>query len=66
MQSFYTFIALDLARERAAQADAHRLAALARSGRSEVGVIRRIVARAALAVARAADSRIEQVPLASR
>lgn len=52
----YTFLALDLARERAAEADRHRLAALARADRPRrVGVVRRVVARMAVAIARAAD-----------
>jgi hypothetical protein len=58
MHSYYTFIAFDLARERAAEADRHRLAALANRGSAEVGVVRRIVARVAVAVARAADERL--------
>jgi hypothetical protein len=34
MHSYMTFIALDIAGERAREADRHRLAALARSGRA--------------------------------
>jgi hypothetical protein len=64
MQSYYTFIALGLARERAAEADRDRLAALARRDSGEVGVVRRIVARVAVAVARAADDRLVQTELA--
>jgi len=63
MHSFYTFIALELARERAAEADRERLAALAHP-RSEVGIVRRAVARVAVAVARAADDRLTQGELA--
>jgi hypothetical protein len=62
--SYYTLIALDLARERAAEADRHRLAALAHPGRGEVGVLRRTVARVAVAVARAADERLVRGELA--
>jgi hypothetical protein len=64
MHSFYTFIALDLARERAAEADRERLAALAHPRPSEVGIVRRAVARVAVAVARAADERLTQGELA--
>jgi hypothetical protein len=64
MQSYYTFIALDLARERAAEADRHRLAALAHRDADQVGVVRRIVARVAVAVARAADERLVRGELA--
>jgi hypothetical protein len=64
MQSYYTFIALDLARERAAEADRHRLAALAHNDADRVGVVRRIVARVAVAVARAADERLARGELA--
>jgi hypothetical protein len=64
MQSYYTFIALDLARERAAEADRHRLAALAQPHAQQVGVVRRIVARVAVAVARAADDRLVRGELA--
>ena len=63
MHSFYTFIALDLARERAAEADRERLASLAHP-RNEVGIVRRAVARVAVAVARAADERLTQGELA--
>jgi hypothetical protein len=56
MHSHYTFLALDLARERAAEADRYRLAALAHSDEPKrVGPIRRFVARTAVAIARAAD-----------
>jgi hypothetical protein len=65
MHSYYTFIALELARERAAEADRERLAALAHPRSTEVGVVRRIVARVAVAVARAADERLVQGELAA-
>lgn len=64
MHSYYTFIALDLARERAAEADNERLAALARRRSTEVGIVRRTVARLAVAVARAADERLTRGELA--
>jgi hypothetical protein len=64
MHSYYTFIALDLARERAAEADRHRLAALAHPSDDQVGLVRRIVARVAVAVARAADERLVRGELA--
>jgi hypothetical protein len=52
---YYTILALDIARERAAEADAARLAALTSPRRPRFGLVRRAVARAAIAVARAAD-----------
>jgi hypothetical protein len=53
---YYAFMALELARQRAAEADQNRLAALARPPRSnQVGIVRRFIARAAVAIARAAD-----------
>ena len=64
MHSYYTFIALDLARERAAEASRERLAACAPRS-SEVGFVRRAVARVAVAVARAADERVAQGELAT-
>ena len=62
MHSHYVFLALEVARERAAEADAHRLAALAHQPTETLGVrVRRAVARAALAVARAADEDLRSV-----
>jgi hypothetical protein len=61
---YYTFMALELARQRAAEADRHRLAALAHPGHDQVGLVRRIVARVAVAVARAADERLVRGELA--
>ena len=55
MYSTYLFLALDTARERAAEADRNRLAAESRSGRHVAIRARRLVERAAAAVARAAD-----------
>ena len=66
MHSHYVFLALDLARERAAEADAHRLAALRRPSDPVAGRIRRQVARAALAVARAADADLGSIPQTAR
>jgi hypothetical protein len=63
MHAYYTFLALDLARERAAEADAQRLAALAHRGESRPGVVRRAIARIAIAVARAADDEVGRAPL---
>jgi hypothetical protein len=61
MQSYYTFIALDLARQRTAEANRERLAALAHPyDPNRVGLIRRSIARLAVAVARAADERLVQ------
>jgi hypothetical protein len=63
MQYHYAFIALDLARERMAEADSHRLAALAHPATSRSLGIRRAIARIALAVARIADEeRVQAVP----
>ena len=64
MYTYYAMVALDLARERTAEADAHRLAARSRHG-SQVGVVRRLVARAALALARAADDQVGRVSLSA-
>ena len=63
MHAYYAFLALDLARERAAEANAQRLARLGRRAEPDVGVVRRAVARVALAVARAADERVGGVRL---
>ena len=57
MHSHYLFIALDTARSRAAEADRYRLAAAARTQPARVNAVRRGLARAALALARAADER---------
>jgi hypothetical protein len=65
MQSYYTFIALDIARQRTAEADRERLAALAHSQDPDgVGLVRRSIARVAVAVARAADERLVERALA--
>jgi hypothetical protein len=56
MSNYYAFVALELARERAAEAHNHRLAALAEPGQPRTAGLRRGIARIALAVARAADS----------
>lgn len=55
MHSYYTFIALDLARQRVAEAEQARLAALGHPAPSRGTTARRAIARFALAVARAAD-----------
>ena len=55
MHNYYLFLAMDLAREQAAEADRYRLAASARRPSHRVNALRRIVARAAVAIARAAD-----------
>jgi hypothetical protein len=61
MHNYYLLIALDTARSRAAEADRDRLASAARAATlaatSRVNPVRRAVARAAVAVARAADER---------
>jgi hypothetical protein len=72
MQSYYTFIALELARERIAEANAQRLASLAHPGEPRTAGIRRVVARIASAVGQAAhvraaesaaDAEVGRVPL---
>ena len=63
--NYYAFIAVDLARERTAEANAERLAALAHPGESRPGLVRRAIARVALAVARAADDEVARSPLAT-
>jgi hypothetical protein len=55
MHAYYTYIALDLARERAEEARTQRLARLGRASETRTPRIRRLIARFALAVARAAD-----------
>ena len=65
MQYYYAFLALDLARERAAEADARRLAALGRRDEPRTSAVRRAIARVALAVARAADEEVGRAPLAT-
>jgi hypothetical protein len=55
MRSYYTLIALELARERAAEANAQRL--FTHPGEPRTAWLRRVVARLALAVRRAADER---------
>jgi hypothetical protein len=55
MHSFYLMQALDLAHERAAEADRYRLAESAHRHAAGPNRLRRVVARAAVAVARAAD-----------
>jgi hypothetical protein len=65
MQHYYTFIALELARERAAEANAQRLAALSHPAEPRTVAIRRLIARIALAVARAADDEAGRAPLAT-
>ena len=53
MHAFYTYLALDIANQRTAEANNARLAALARS--PGPSFVRRAIARVALAIARAAD-----------
>jgi hypothetical protein len=65
MQSYYAFIALDLARERAAEADAQRLAALGRPESARTLGVRRAIARLALAIARAADDDLGRASLST-
>jgi hypothetical protein len=61
--NYYAFIAMELARERVAEADAQRLAALAHPGEPRSAAIRRAIARVAIAIARAADDEVGRVPL---
>jgi hypothetical protein len=66
MQSYFAFLALDVARERAAEADSWRLAALAHPRPSRATVVRRGIARLALAVARLADKDLGGGTLSTR
>jgi hypothetical protein len=67
MDRLYSMLALDLARQRSAEADRHRLAALARANvPKRVGLVRRVVARTAVAIARAADEYAVRSELAPR
>jgi hypothetical protein len=61
MHSNYVFLALEVARERAAEADRQRLARLAHPSEPRGARVRRSIARIALAVARAADDEVRQV-----
>ena len=63
LSNYYAFVALDLARQRAAEADAERLAATAHPGEPRTAGLRRGIARVALAIARAADDEVGRVPL---
>lgn len=65
MHAYYTFLALDIARQRTEEARAVRLAALAQPG-TRPSVIRRAIARVALAIARAADEDLGRVSLSTR
>ena len=60
MRSYYTFIALELARERAAEANAQRL--FTHPGEPRTAWLRRVIARIALAVGRATDERAADRP----
>ena len=59
MHAYYTFLALDLARQRAAEAEAARLARLGRPAPSRGTLLRRAIARVAIAIARAADGDLQ-------
>ena len=65
MHAYYTYLALDLANERAAEANAARLASLAHPRPSRITTLRRAIARIAVAVARAADEDL-RVSLSTR
>lgn len=66
MHSHYVFLALEVACERVAEADAQRLAALAHPV-EPLGVrVRRAIARVALAVARRADRDIGLTTVGAR
>jgi len=58
MRSHYTFIALELARERAAEANAQRL--FTHPGEPRTSGLRRMLARISLAVSRAIDARADE------
>lgn len=57
MFQHYAFLALDLARERAAEAARERFAAQVQPTEVRVNRVRRAIARLAVEVARAADAR---------
>ena len=65
MHAYYTFLALDIARERTEEARAMHLAALAHR-EAQPSAIRRAIARVALAIARAADENVGRVSLQAR
>ena len=65
MHAYYTYLALDLARERAEEARLQRLARTSRTGETRTPRIRRLIARFALAIARAADEDL-RVSLSTR
>lgn len=65
MSSYYMFLALETARQKTAEADAQRLAALAHPGEQRPSLVRRAIARVAFAIARAADSEVGRAPLAT-
>lgn len=65
MHSNYVYLALEIARERAAEADAQRLASLAHPSEPLTVRVRRSIARAALAVARVADDEVRPVSLST-
>ena len=66
MYNHYFLLAIDTARERAAEADRYRLAALSRAGSAPANPARRLIARAAIAVARAADrTTLDHIPSAT-
>ncbi len=63
LSNYYAFIAMDLARQRAAEAEAQRLAAFANPGEPRTAGVRRVIARVAFAIARAADDEVGRVTL---
>jgi hypothetical protein len=65
MHAYYTYLALDIANRRTAEANAERLAALAYPQPSRITVARRMIARIAVAIARAADEDL-RVSLSAR
>ena len=65
MLHYYALLALDLANERVAEADAQRRAGLAHAGEVRTSSLRIALARLALAVARAAEAETVRTPLAT-
>ena len=62
MQTYWTFIALDIANERAREADRHRLAAIARRARpGRDRSIRHVAAVAAAGVSRASAALVRRL-----
>ncbi len=62
---YFALVALEIAQQRVAEATAERLAAIGHSSDPRFAGVRRLISRFALAVARAADEEVGQIPLAT-